>query len=119
MANCSRVRKLDCVGHVQKRMGNSFERTEKRSTKLKDGKSVKGSKHRLTDKAIDKLQTYYGNDIRANVKPGKLTSQQEKDQVSVMQKNNNGSPFTPGILHAKSVISPVLKYSGCSTKSIR
>ena len=26
---------------------------------------------------------------------------------------------TPGILHAKSVISPVFKYSGCSTKSIR
>ena len=26
---------------------------------------------------------------------------------------------TPGILHAKSIISPVFKYSGCSTKSIR
>ena len=25
---------------------------------------------------------------------------------------------TPGILHSKSVISPVFKYSGCSTKSI-
>ena len=86
MANFSRVRKLDCVGHVQKRMGTHLRELRKISTKLNDGKSVKGRKHRLTDKAIDKLQTYYGNAIRANVKLGKLTSQQQKDQISVMQK---------------------------------
>ena len=84
-ADCSRVTKLDCVGHVQKRMGTHLRELRNKVTKLKDGKSVKGSKHRLTDKVIDKLQTYYGNAIRANVKPGKLTAQQQKEQISIMQ----------------------------------
>ena len=84
-ADCCRVMKLDCIGHVQKRMGTHLRDIRKKQTKLSDGKSVKGSKHRLTDKAIDKLQTYYGNAIRANVKPGKLTAQQQKEQISVMQ----------------------------------
>jgi hypothetical protein len=77
--------KLDYVGHVQKRMGTHLRELRKKVTKLKDGKSVKGSKHRLTDKVIDKLHTYYGNAIRANVKPGKLTAQQQKEQISIMQ----------------------------------
>jgi hypothetical protein len=84
-ANCSRVHKLDCIGHVQKRMGTHLRDLRKKVTKLKDGKSIKGSKHRLTDKTIDKLQTYYGNAIRANVKPGKLTSQEQKSQITLMQ----------------------------------
>lgn len=50
-ANCSRVFKLDCIGHVQKRMGTHLRELRKKEKKLKDGKSVKGSKHRLTDKA--------------------------------------------------------------------
>jgi hypothetical protein len=29
-ADCSRVFKLDCIGHVQKRMGDSPEETEKK-----------------------------------------------------------------------------------------
>ena len=69
-----------------KENGDSFEGTQKETKKLKDGKSVKGSKHRLTDKTIGKLQTYYGKAIRANVKPGKLTAEQQKSQISVMQK---------------------------------
>lgn len=74
-AECSRVTKLDCIGHVQKRMGTHLRELRKKQNKLKDGKSVKGSKHRLTDKALDdKPQTYYGNAIRANVKPGKLSA---------------------------------------------
>ena len=86
-ANCSRVFKLDCIGHVQKRMGTHLrELRKKKQTKLKDGKSVKGSKHRLTDKAIDKLQTYYGNAIRANVKPDKLSAEEQKSQIAVIQK---------------------------------
>ncbi|CAB4044199.1 Hypothetical predicted protein [Paramuricea clavata] len=84
-ADCSRVTKLDCVGHVHKRMGSHLRELRKKVTKLKDGKSVKGRKHRLTDKVIDKLQTYYGNAIRANVKPGKLTAQQQKEQISIKQ----------------------------------
>ena len=64
---CPQVQKLDCIGHVQKRMGTHLRELRKKEKKLKDGKSVKGSKHRLTDKAIDKLHCYYGNAIRANV----------------------------------------------------
>ena len=85
-AACPRVQKLDCIGHVQKRMGTHLRELRKIEKQLKDGKSVKGSKHRLTDKAIDKLQCYYGNAIRANVKPGKLTAEQQKSQISTMQK---------------------------------
>lgn len=35
---------------------------------------------------MDKLQTYYGNAIRANVKPGKLSAEEQKSQIAVMQK---------------------------------
>ncbi len=48
------VSKYECVGHVQKRVGN-------RLRKLK--KNVKGLKG-LTDGIIDKLQNYYGITIR-------------------------------------------------------
>jgi hypothetical protein len=54
------------------------ELKKKQTNKLKHGKSVKGSKYTLTDKTLDKLQTYYGNAMRANAKPGKLTAQQKK-----------------------------------------
>jgi hypothetical protein len=85
-AECARVSKLDCIGHVQKRMGTHLRELRKKQPKLKDGKSVKGSKHRLTDKTLDKIQTYYGNAIRANVKPGTLTPQEQKEQIEVMHK---------------------------------
>ena len=85
-AQCCRVQKLDGIGHVQKRMGTHLRELGKKQKKLKDGKSVKGGKHRLTDETIDKLQTYYGKAIRANVKPGKLTAEQQKSQISAMQK---------------------------------
>lgn len=54
-AECSRVTKLDCIGHVQKRMGAHLRELRKKHNKLKDWRSVKGSKHRRTDKALDKL----------------------------------------------------------------
>ena len=78
--------RYDCIGHVQKRMGTHLRELRKKQPKLKDGKSVNGRKHRLTDKTLDKIQTYYGNAIRANVKPGTLTPQEQNEQVKVMQK---------------------------------
>lgn len=54
------IEKLECIGHVQKRMGSRL-RTLKRKmkgTKLEDGK-VLGGRHRLTDYKIDKFQNYY------------------------------------------------------------
>ncbi|GFS95399.1 uncharacterized protein TNCV_409711 [Trichonephila clavipes] len=40
-------------------------KTMNRGKKLSDGKSISG-KNRLTDKLIDTITTYYGNDIRQN-----------------------------------------------------
>ncbi|XP_059162951.1 uncharacterized protein LOC131946277 [Physella acuta] len=60
------IEKLECVGHVQKRVGTRL-RNLKNNTKemLPDGKRL-GGKGRLTDASIDKLQSYYGNAIREN-----------------------------------------------------
>ena len=85
-ADCARVMKLDCIGHVQKRMGKALRELRKKTTgKLNDGSSVGGKKHRLTDLSMDKLQTYYGNAIRRNVKPGVLTSDEAQKQIKIMQ----------------------------------
>lgn len=62
-----KVEKLECIGHVQKRMGTRLRKLKQqlRGEKLPDGKTV-GGKGRLTDKLIDKLTVYYGNAIRSN-----------------------------------------------------
>ena len=81
---CSRVNKLDCVGHVQKRMGkNLIPLTGK--TKLADGKTVGGKAGRLTRPTIDKLQKYYGNAIRSSVDKKAKTSQEIDKAVKQMQ----------------------------------
>lgn len=57
------VKKIECVGHVQKRMGTRLRKLKQSGVKCNDGKPV-GGKGRLTDKIIDKLTVYYGNAIR-------------------------------------------------------
>ncbi|GFV55583.1 uncharacterized protein TNCV_1820701 [Trichonephila clavipes] len=59
------VSKIDCVGHVQKRMGTRLRKLKQMSSKLSDGKSI-GGKGSLTDRMIDLITTYYGNAIRQN-----------------------------------------------------
>lgn len=61
------LEKVECVGHVQKRMGTRLRNLKhlNRGKKLSDGKSLSG-KNRLTDKLIDKFTTFYGNAIRGN-----------------------------------------------------
>ncbi|GFY08705.1 uncharacterized protein TNCV_5006181 [Trichonephila clavipes] len=61
------IEKVECVGHIQKRMGATLRniKTMHRGKKLSDGKSISG-KNRLTDKFIDTITTYYGNAIRQN-----------------------------------------------------
>ncbi|GFX34437.1 uncharacterized protein TNCV_3656751 [Trichonephila clavipes] len=63
---CS-IKKVECVGHIQKRMGARLQKlkTMNSGKKLSDGKSISG-KNRLTDKLIDTITTYYGNAIRQN-----------------------------------------------------
>ena len=60
------IEKLECVGHVQKRVGTRLRNLKKQTKEaLSDGKKL-GGKGRLTDASIDKLQSYYGNAIREN-----------------------------------------------------
>ncbi|GFT63904.1 uncharacterized protein TNCV_4401991 [Trichonephila clavipes] len=61
------IQKIECVGHVQKRMGTRLRKLKLvySKKKLYDGKTI-GGKGRLTDSLIDKLAHYYGNAIRCN-----------------------------------------------------
>ena len=61
------VTKLECVGHVQKRLGSRLRSLKKRTgqARLADGKGI-GGRGRLTDKTIDSMQVYYGKAIRGN-----------------------------------------------------
>ena len=61
------VTKLECVGHVQKRLGSRLRLLKKRmgQARLEDGKPI-GGIGRLTNNKIDQLQVYYGKAIRNN-----------------------------------------------------
>lgn len=59
------VTKLECVGHVQKRLGSQLHSLKKRTGRLANGKGL-GGQGRLTDKTIDSMQVYYGKAIRGN-----------------------------------------------------
>ncbi|GFX33437.1 uncharacterized protein TNCV_4122711 [Trichonephila clavipes] len=65
--HCS-VEKLECIGHVMKRMGTRLRRlkTKMRGQKPSDGKPLCG-RNRLTEAEIDRLQAYYGLAIRRNL----------------------------------------------------
>ncbi|GFX75013.1 uncharacterized protein TNCV_1845851 [Trichonephila clavipes] len=54
------VTKLECIGHIQKRVGSRLRKLKKNTKGL-------GGKGKLTDKFIDKLQNYYGIAVRSNV----------------------------------------------------
>lgn len=62
------IEKLECVGHIQKRMGSRLRtlKTKVGKTKLADGKTF-GGRGRLTWAAINEIQNYYGLAIRRNV----------------------------------------------------
>ena len=63
------VRKEECVGHVQKRVGSNLRKLKKelKGQKLDDGLTLGGrGAGRLTDERIERLQGYYGVAIRNN-----------------------------------------------------
>lgn len=61
-----KVEKLDCVGHVQKRMGKHLLKLKSTTQgKLADGKTIGGC-GRLTETKVLQLQKYYGLAIRQN-----------------------------------------------------
>ncbi|XP_014670060.1 PREDICTED: uncharacterized protein LOC106811052 [Priapulus caudatus] len=61
------VHKEECIGHIQKRMGSRLRKlvTDNKGEKLSDGKGLTGA-GRLTHKAIDSFQTFYGKALRQN-----------------------------------------------------
>ena len=83
--DCNRVIKLDCIGHVQKRLGKALYEFQRTALKLEDGKPVKGRQGRLTKTAIEKMKRSYGKAIRNNVNKD-INSVEERDAaVQVMQ----------------------------------
>ncbi|GFU68604.1 uncharacterized protein TNCV_1125901 [Trichonephila clavipes] len=54
------VTKLECIGHIQKRVGTRLRKLKSRNKGL-------GGKGKLTDDLINKLQNYYGIAIRSNI----------------------------------------------------
>lgn len=62
------IEKLECVGHVQKRLGTRLRKLKlaNKGLKLADGKGL-GGKGRLTKDKIDQIQRYYGSAIRNNL----------------------------------------------------
>ena len=62
------VKKMECVGHVQKRMYAHLKVLKKKQNEGPDGKVVRmGGRGRLTEVVMKKLQRYYGKAIRSNV----------------------------------------------------
>ncbi len=59
------VSKIECIGHIQKRIGSRLRRRkqEMKGKKLSDGKTLSG-KGRLTDELLNKLTIYYCNTFR-------------------------------------------------------
>jgi hypothetical protein len=86
------VVKLDCVGHVQKRLGTALRnlKVKYRGQKLSDGKTIGGAR-RLTDSLINSLQNYYGNAIRSN--KGSLDLMVRAVQATLL--HSNSSDETP------------------------
>ena len=85
--NC-KVQKIDCIGHIQKRMGKRLLNL-KSSTKgkLADGKTI-GGRGRLTEAVIKRIQIYYGYAIRQNtIKSINPTEDEKKLCVYQMKKN--------------------------------
>lgn len=83
-----KVEKLDCVGHVQKRMGKHLMKLKATNKcKLSDGKTM-GGKGRLTEGKIKQLQKYYGLAIRQNTATKPNPTKAEVDvAVYTMKKN--------------------------------
>lgn len=68
MAETFSIEKLECVGHVQKRIGTRLRTLKAKlgKTELSDGKTM-GGRGRLTNAGINEIQLYYGLAIRRNV----------------------------------------------------
>ena len=93
-ADCNRVIKLDCIGHVQKRLGKALYEFQRSTSKLEDGKPAKGRQGRLTKTAIEKLKKCYGKAIRNNVTWDMPSAEEREIAVKNMEKEIKAGLFT-------------------------
>ena len=102
------VKKLDCVGHVQKCMGKRLLNLKSVTKgKLADGKTI-GGRGRLTEAIIKKIQWYYGLAIRQNVLKIANPTQNQKDVAVYQMKKKHFGYFVPYYHQAQSVIAASL-----------
>ena len=87
-----KVVKLDCIGHIQKRLGTALRKLKAQyhGQRLSDGKSIGGA-GRLTDSLINSLQNYYGSAIRQ----GKGNVQEMTKAVKATLLHCNSTDETP------------------------
>lgn len=78
------MNKLDCIGHVQKRVGENLRNMAKGS-KPSDGKPVGDRSGRLINPTINLLQKYYGNAIRKNIDRAAKTKSEIDTIITNMQ----------------------------------
>ena len=84
----TKVEKLDCVGHVQKRMGKHLLNLKSRTKgKLADGQPI-GGRGRLTEGKIKQLQKYYGLAIRQNTLKTSNPTRRDVDVAVYSMKKN-------------------------------
>ena len=83
-----KVCKLNCVGHVQKRLGTALRslKATYKGRKLSDGKTI-GGVGRLTDHLINSLQNYYGDVICRNT--DNLGNMVRAMQASLLHSNSS------------------------------
>lgn len=85
------IQKLQCVGHVQKRVGNRLLNLKKTTKGL-------GGRGKLTKTIINRLQNYYGIAIRSNI--GNLKAMQSATRATLFhvassKANNYHSAYCP------------------------
>ena len=82
------IKKLDCVGHVQKCMGKRLLNLKSVTKgKLADCKTIRG-RGSLTEAIIEEIQWYYGLAIRQNVLKIVNPTQNQKDVAMYQMKKN-------------------------------
>ena len=82
------VEKLDCMGHVQKRMGKYLLNLKARTKgKLPDGKPI-GGRGRLTETRIKEIQRKYGLAIHQNTISNAGSTEREIDVATYTMKKN-------------------------------
>lgn len=91
--DCKAVFKIDCIQHIGKCFRNKLEDLPKKGSKAPDGLSMYMGVNRLGPNARQKLQQYFNNAVRSNIRPGVLTQQQLDEAINIIRKSILASLF--------------------------